>query len=418
MVDRRDFLGGAASLIVGLGTEAAAASEGGDKAGFQYSVLCHLDDPEGPQGVLAPLCAAADGALYGIADRGGARGLGCIFRLSGDGAVEIIHDFNSGTGTDDFYGRAGLIQGTDGRLYGTRLGDGAGSPAIAFAIDLTGKLAVLHRFKDEGAGRPMSPLMEASDGYFYGTTFDGGPTGLGTVYRLGADGEFIRIHVFKDGAHGKHPHGGLIEGVDSLLYGTTYCKPWQGPGTVFCMDKSGKQLWLRTLGDDLGRNPVASLSRLKDGSIYGLTEQGGDSAGGAALRIGENWQLQPVHEFAYDEGAGPQASMIEGRDGNLYFSLMYAGKRVRDCRADDQGRRGHRALQLPSQVRRPVPDQRSGRGQRRAPDRQHQRRPPQRPGGDLRDDAGVSCQSRKRHCRSRRIFFVVQGKARPPKRDR
>ncbi len=66
---------------------------------------------------------------------------------------------------------AGLMQATDGNLYGATQFRGAnyGNGTI-FRCTLDGTLTTLHIFEETDGSEPLAPLMQATDGNFYGTT--------------------------------------------------------------------------------------------------------------------------------------------------------------------------------------------------------------------------------------------------------
>src|SRR5579863_10278868 len=75
---------------------------------------------------------------------------------------------------------------------------------------------------------PEGLLVQASDGNFYGTTVTGTSNGNGggTVFKISPTGHFTLLNTFvADGngnfSNGKGPVGGLVEGKDGFLYGTT-----------------------------------------------------------------------------------------------------------------------------------------------------------------------------------------------------
>ena len=72
---------------------------------------------------------------------------------------------------------------------------------------------------------PTAGLIEGSDGKLYGTTISGGASGQGTVFSMAKNGTgFVLLKSF-DGCStltdGCTPTAGLIEGSDGKLYGTT-----------------------------------------------------------------------------------------------------------------------------------------------------------------------------------------------------
>jgi uncharacterized repeat protein (TIGR03803 family) len=80
-----------------------------------------------------------------------------------------------------------LVQGTDGNFYGTTVNGGATRPCppnndgpgcgTVFEITPTGVLTTLHSFNGSDGSGPNG-LIQGSDGKFYGTTSLGGPTVL------------------------------------------------------------------------------------------------------------------------------------------------------------------------------------------------------------------------------------------------
>jgi len=115
-----------------------------------------------------------------------------------------------------------LIQGSDGKLYGTTLQD----TGTVFTLNKDGiGYTVLHSFANwtfpPRSSNPTRPyVVEGSDGMLYGTT-DGGLS-CGTAFRMSRDGSAYTVLVSFDGVgDGCNPSGALLEGSDGALYGTT-----------------------------------------------------------------------------------------------------------------------------------------------------------------------------------------------------
>jgi uncharacterized repeat protein (TIGR03803 family) len=67
---------------------------------------------------------------------------------------------------------------------------------------------------------PYAGLIQGTDGNLYGTT-TGGPYGYGAIFRIDTNGStFTTLHSFA-GSDGAEPFAGLIQGTDGNLYGTT-----------------------------------------------------------------------------------------------------------------------------------------------------------------------------------------------------
>ncbi len=95
--------------------------------------------------------------------------------------LTTLHHF---AGFDGGNPSAGVIQGLDGRLYGTTWRGGAFGYGTVFVINVTGGLTTLHHFALSDGVNPTNELIQANDGAFYGATWTGGPTGGGVIFRV------------------------------------------------------------------------------------------------------------------------------------------------------------------------------------------------------------------------------------------
>ena len=184
------------------------------------------------------LYLANDGRLYGTTTLGGQFANGTFFRLEADGGYTVLYNFSGGG--DGGLPMQGVVQGSDGALYGTTRSGGAYGAGAVYRIVPNGNtatLSVVHQFYPaigEGA-TPVGLLVPASDGNLYGTTSSGGLYNNGCVYGVSINGGYTTIYSFTNTSDGGDPIGGLIQGSDGRLYGTT--APINGaPGTVFQID--------------------------------------------------------------------------------------------------------------------------------------------------------------------------------------
>jgi uncharacterized repeat protein (TIGR03803 family) len=75
---------------------------------------------------VAGLVQATNGDFYGTTENGGAYGYGTVFRITGGGALTTLYSFCAQSGcTDGQNPHAGLVQATNGDLYGTTENGGA-----------------------------------------------------------------------------------------------------------------------------------------------------------------------------------------------------------------------------------------------------------------------------------------------------
>ncbi len=165
-----------------------------DGNGSNYTILrTFTNEVEGIL-PLGPLLQASDGELYGTTFFGSTNNNGAIFTMNTNGtALKVLHAF--GGGTDSANPVGGLIQGSDGALYGTASGSqGSGIGGTIFKIDTDGNnYKVLHGFTGvpNDGSEPFGSLVESSEGVLYGTTYLGGTGpngGLGTIFKIGLDG--------------------------------------------------------------------------------------------------------------------------------------------------------------------------------------------------------------------------------------
>ena len=318
------------------------------------------------------LVEADDGFLYGAAGVNGDRGYGTIYRLPFGGGLSVVHPLDGfvdggGPGSD-------LMQGSDGALYGTALGGGAGSFGTVFRCETTGVFTTLHSFTEADGRNPHEGLAQASDGRYYGATYGGGASDLGTLFRVDALGDFETLHEF-DGSDGGYPLGGLLASSDGNLYGTTAGAPLDG-GTLFRLGTSGGFETLHDFvasGGPEGFGPVGTLIEPLEGNVYGITRQGGGGRGavyrfdfdgnlsvvtglpqaggapsgglvadehgnlygvrqadpgwtnGTIFRVDPSGQYSAIHVFNVGDGAGPRSRLVRASDGKLYGTTEFGG---------------------------------------------------------------------------------------------
>ena len=335
------------------------------------------------------LIQASDGDFYGTTDRGGGPfGGGTVFKLTPAGAITPLHSFDCAT---EGCPPRGLIQASDGNFYGTTNGDGTAGGGTVFKLTAAGTFTTLHHFSaaydEEGVfhcsteGCGPSHLIQASDGNFYGTTPSGGTTRFGgtvfkitgagavttvhsfdcntegcgpslliqvsdgslygtaryggkggTVFKITGAGAVTTVHSFDCGAEACQPDA-LIQARDGNFYGTTLAGPVGDPshsaGTVFELTPSGTLTTLHPFGCVIeGCGPNAGLIQARDGNFYGTTGGGGTFGGGTIFRITPSGTLTTLHSFDPDvpgEGYYPVGSLIQARDGNFYGTTVYGG---------------------------------------------------------------------------------------------
>ena len=237
-----------------------------------------------PNGLIQGL----DGNFYGTTAGGGSNGDGTVFKITPQGQKTVLYSF-AGVPADGVDPQAGLIQGSDGNFYGTTNHGGNNDDGTVFKITPQGQETILHSFGFGNDGADLyAGLIQGSDGNLYGTTYQGGTTNSGTVFKITPQGHETVLYSFAGGNDGLFPTAALIQGSDGNLYGTTlkggvghgvkcYTDGNDHCGTVFKITPQGKETVLHSFGfGNDGSNPYAELIQGKDGNFYGTTIEGGN----------------------------------------------------------------------------------------------------------------------------------------------
>ena len=149
------------------------------------------------------------------------------------------------------------------------------------------------------------------------------------VGHLPAQTRFEVAHTFlaAEPEGGAFPSSGpLAEAADGTLYGLTDSGGEFGLGTVFSLTADGELKTLASFNEDMGLPSVASgLLLASDGDLYGTTETGSNGDGaGTVFRVSPAGALSVWARFNIDEtGATPSGRLVEGTDGNLYGTALF-----------------------------------------------------------------------------------------------
>lgn len=279
------------------------------------TTLLSLTRTNGGSLPYAALLLAPDGDFYGTTYEGGDSHLGTVFRLSAAGQPAWLHSFSGGA--DGSLAYAPLALGSDGAFYGTTVAGGNSGDGTVFRITANGILTTLFNFnRTSGGAVPYGGLALATDGYFYGTTFNGGAGGQGTLYRMPPSGALTNLHFFTGGSDGANPRAGLLEGLDGNLYGTTVNGGNYGQGTLFRLSPDGTFATLVQFDGYNGANPEAVLVQAPDGSLFGTTQNGGSANVGVLFHVsfsgGPVITTQPATQSAYAGGTVALSVAVTG----------------------------------------------------------------------------------------------------------
>jgi uncharacterized repeat protein (TIGR03803 family) len=121
------------------------------------------------------LIQANDGNYYGVTFEGGSNGTGVVFKMTPGHAVSVLHNFDDTK--DGGFPNGGLVQATDGNLYGT-------DDSNLFRITTGGTFTVVHTFTFSTGASPCDTLIQHTNGVLYGMTLQGGAARNGVFYSL------------------------------------------------------------------------------------------------------------------------------------------------------------------------------------------------------------------------------------------
>jgi uncharacterized repeat protein (TIGR03803 family) len=174
------------------GTTSIGGIDGGGGTMFKitpagaFTTLFTFDGADGSApDPFAGLMQATNGNFYGTTVGGDPRGT--AFEITPAGVLTTLYRFDE---TDGGAPYDGLMQATDGNFYGTTTGGGATSEGTAYVMTPGGTLTVLYSFCSQDYPvctdgiDPRGGLMQATNGNLYGTTLAGGTGKDGTIFSL------------------------------------------------------------------------------------------------------------------------------------------------------------------------------------------------------------------------------------------
>jgi uncharacterized repeat protein (TIGR03803 family) len=231
--------------------------------------------------------------------------VGTVFKVTPSGTLTTLYSFCAQTNRTDGDAPNGLIQATNGDFYGTTYEGGANVGAGAFGngggtvfkITLSGTLTTLYSFCSQSGCTdgeyPVAGLVQATNGDLYGTTEFGGANacppfnGCGTVFKITPSGTLTTLYSFcsQSGCtDGANPSAGLVQATNGDFYGTTGLGGASNDGMVFKITPSGAVTTLYSFcsqggsGCTDGVGPTAGLVQDTNGDLYGTESAGGPAA--------------------------------------------------------------------------------------------------------------------------------------------
>jgi uncharacterized repeat protein (TIGR03803 family) len=316
---------------VGGGTVYKMTLDGNLTTLYSFCTTSECPDGSGPYGIIQ----ASDGNLYGVTSNGGKFTAGTLFRVSPTGEFKVLHYFCPLGNCVDAPSPTGLIQGIDGNLYGTTRFDGAHNGGVLYKMTLDGEYAVIYNFcslSDCLDGGGPNQIVQDAKGNFFGTNYGGGSKGYGTVFELTSKNQYIVLDNF-DFLLGA-PEG-LTLASDGNFYGASMGASNYGTGgTVFEVTPKGELTFLNIFGNscalDTGYYPIGSIFQSTEGTLYGATGYG-NSVGDCnpnGIGYGTIYSvagLSPLVETAPVAGPAGQSVVILGNGLTGSSSVTFNG---------------------------------------------------------------------------------------------
>lgn len=247
------------------------------------TVLHSFTDSDLGANPYAGVVEATDGNFYDTTYYGGDTNSGTAFKSDTSGNVTFLHSFSNVEG-GSLYG--GLIQARDNNFYGSAyyggVSDGLGNGSV-YKMDASGTVTVIHSFSGTDGSQPFAGLMQGSDGYLYGTTPGGGAYGFGEVFKISTEGNLTVLHSFI-GQDGVASQASVIQGSDGDFYGTTSSGGAFGQGTIFRMDPNGNVTVLHSFSNADAGYVTTGVTQGTDGNLYG-TGRGGSKGSGVIYEL-------------------------------------------------------------------------------------------------------------------------------------
>ena len=279
------------------------------------------------------LIEGPDGKLYGTTLSGGV-GSGVLYRMNKSGSgFQVIHQFCSKANCADGFSGA-LVVGTDGNLYGASGAGGTGNcgqyyqgcGTIFRVTPSSGSYDVVFNFDPSTSGEFPLGITQTSDGTLYGTDF--AASGVNLFHYSPATGVFKTIALNFPSPNGlpSHPASTLILGTNGNFYGLyhMYATCCQG---LFEVEPDGSHLQLFPEDNTVRAGSTDGLLLASDGNFW-IAEYNGGSGYGAILSLSpsQGTVLQTLSPFGESAALGTYpGALVQAKDGTLWGANALGG---------------------------------------------------------------------------------------------
>ncbi len=214
-------------------------------------------------GFPSSLFEASDGNFYGTTDYGGANGQGTIFKLTTSGTLATLYSFPTSSDSLD----KGMILGRDGNFYGVTFCGVAltgceGSFGSVFMMTSSGTLTTLYSFTGGADGAAPVGLIQGTDGNIYGSTLANTP---GSALPSPASAAVLNGTIFKIALASaqKAPTVTLSANPSSVTAGDSITLTWSSTDATSCTASgawNGTQLTSGSVSETLSATGTATYT--------------------------------------------------------------------------------------------------------------------------------------------------------------
>ncbi len=276
------------------------------------------------------LCEASNGKLYGMTLQGGATNDGILFEYD-----PIVDTYNAKVyfdGTNK--GKApygGLIQASNGMLYGMTSQGGVNDKGVLFEYDPTTNIYTKKLdFNGTNGHWPYGSLIQTSNGKLYGMTSGGGIHDYGVLFEYNTATSIYTKKIDFNDTIGRTPNGSLMQASNGKLYGMTWAGGAFINGVLFEYDISANTLNVKVdfyKYSDMGYYPWGSLEQASNGKLYGMTNEGGINDKGVLFEynISTNTYTKKLDFDGANNGRNPHGNLMQASNGMLYGMTSHGG---------------------------------------------------------------------------------------------
>lgn len=299
-----------------------------DPTSLAYSVKVSFNKPESGNWPLAPVVQGLNGRIYGTTYLGGTSNGGVLFEhnlTTGDFATKVNFTFLSGHSVT-----GQLFPSDNGKLYGLARFGGVSNGGTLFEYNpATNAITAKFSFHEANTGRPIGSLVLGPNGKLYGVTDSGGLNNKGILFEYAIESNtLIKIVDFDGPVLGESPSGSLLA-AGALLFGLTNAGGASNYGTVFQFDpSSGTATKKADFNGSNGANPVGALVIVPGDKLVGVSRRGGTANWGTLFEFDLNTStLTRRHSFSgiLSDGLDIQAGLMISSNGKAYGTTEQGG---------------------------------------------------------------------------------------------